>query len=119
MDPVTAAKPKYRRRLSDKWYKLPAWKGPGGIRERQLHKQPLCESCLKLGFYVAANTCDHVEPHNDDWDKFWAGPFQSLCADCHSAGKQKEERAGFSAEADDEGFPTDPRHPFNRIRVIH
>jgi hypothetical protein len=35
--------------------------------------------------------CDHVEPHRGDLDKFWSGPFQSLCAECHNVDKQRIE----------------------------
>lgn len=41
--------------------------------------------------------CDHVEPHGGDPDKFWVGPFQTLCAHCHNSTKQAAERAGRQA----------------------
>jgi 5-methylcytosine-specific restriction enzyme A len=37
--------------------------------------------------------CDHVEPHNGDVAKFWAGPFQTLCKRCHDRDKQRIEHA--------------------------
>jgi hypothetical protein len=38
--------------------------------------------------------CDHVEPHRGDLDKFWSGPFQSLCAEHHNSDKQRIEKGG-------------------------
>ena len=31
---------------------------------------------------------DHVEPHHGDVNKFWLGPFQSLCKGCHESTKR-------------------------------
>jgi len=45
---------------------------------------PLCAECARAGRVTAATDCDHVEPHRGDLTKFWGGPFQSLCASCHS-----------------------------------
>ncbi|MCJ2010442.1 ATP-binding protein [Methylobacterium sp. J-092] len=39
-----------------------------------------------------ASVCDHIEPHRGDVDRFWAGPFQSVCATCHNRHKQRQER---------------------------
>lgn len=49
--------------------------------------------CKARGDIVEATVCDHVEPHDGDVDKFWAGPFQSLCKPDHDATKQREEAA--------------------------
>jgi len=82
-------------------------------RATQLRKQPLCEPCLRRGTVTAANTADHVVPHRGDAELFWKGELQSMCQSCHSAGKQREERLGYSTEVGADGFPNDPRHPFN------
>jgi 5-methylcytosine-specific restriction enzyme A len=37
--------------------------------------------------------CDHIEPHRGDWERFWKGPFQTLCKRCHDSEKQREEQA--------------------------
>lgn len=58
------------------------------LREQQLTMHPFCALC---GPPVVATVCDHVDQHDGDWDKFWAGPFQSLCATCHSSDKQRME----------------------------
>ncbi len=75
------------------WYKTARWQR---IAKHQLKNEPLCANCLKHGRITAATVCDHVEPHRGDPDKFWNGPFQSLCDAapwrCHSRVKQIEER---------------------------
>lgn len=64
------------------------------LRQVQLSKQPLCESCLTHGKVTQANHVDHVFP----WAKinkqaFYHNLFQSLCHECHSV-KTSEERQG-------------------------
>lgn len=99
-------------------YNASRWKHPDhGVRARQLRKQPLCEFCLKANRITVATVCDHIDPRSKDTEEgFFAGPFQSLCADHHNAAKQREESAGYSAEAGEDGWPIDPRHPANRAR---
>jgi hypothetical protein len=77
----------------------------------QLARQPLCRFCIDRGKVTPATVCDHVEPHKGDHDKFWRGPFQSLCKSCHDGRKQSMERVGYSTEVGLDGFPIDPRHP--------
>lgn len=92
------------------WYKRKAWKRR---RSRQLTEESTCRiHRLELGEIVPANTADHIEPHNGDWEKFWRGELQSLCSDCHNSKKQREEFEGFSRAMGADGFPLDPRHPF-------
>lgn len=71
------------------WYKTARWIK---LRAAQLAQHPLCAICAKAGRDRIANVCDHIEPHREDEAKFWAGPFQSLCAPCHASIKQREER---------------------------
>jgi hypothetical protein len=96
-----------------RWYKLKAW---AERRRRQLQDQPSCEECLRLSppKVTRATIADHVEPHRGDYERFWFGKLQSLCAPCHDRIKQAEERRGFSAEIGEDGWPADPKHPFNR-----
>ncbi|MCJ2010440.1 ATP-binding protein [Methylobacterium sp. J-092] len=59
-----------------------------------------------------ATVCDHVEPHRGDVERFWAGPFQSVCAHCHNSHKQRQERQGggdgmVTAEYAERRMPTD------------
>lgn len=69
---------------------------------------------MKRGQTVAATIADHVERHNGDPALFFSIPLQSLCKTCHDSAKQAEELAGFSKEAGLDGWPIDPRHPFNQ-----
>ena len=66
------------------------------IRAMQLATEPLCRMCLDAGVAITATVCDHITPHRGDVAAFWSGPFQSLCASCHSAAKQRAEGMGGS-----------------------
>ena len=72
---------------------------------------PLYQRCSRQGKVVPATVVHHVEPHRGDMQKFFGGPFESLCAQCHNSAAQSEERLGYSIGAD--GWPVDPRHPAN------
>lgn len=87
------------------------------LRRHQLRTHPLCAFCLKQGIVTPATVADHIEPHNDDINKFWLGKLQSLCASCHSGAKQQIETQGFANGCGVDGMPLDPRHPFYRIRA--
>lgn len=72
-------------------YQTAQWKQ---VRQSQLSRQPLCESCLTTGKVVQANHVDHVFA----WarigkDAFYNNLFQSLCHECHSV-KTNEEKQG-------------------------
>ena len=54
------------------------------IRRMQLFNEPMCAECLKRGRFTPATECDHIHPHRGDPDRFYRGPFQSLCKPCHS-----------------------------------
>lgn len=69
------------------WYKTAEWKR---IRAEVLKRQPICNICKKAN----ADTVDHVRKHGGDRVKFFAGPFQALCAHCHNTIKQSWERVG-------------------------
>lgn len=96
-----------------KWYGTKAWKIR---RSRQLKAEPLCRTCAAAGRSRPATVADHVIPHRGDRRRFFFGELQSLCADCHNIAKQREETEGFTREIGDDGWPTDPRHIFNRPR---
>ena len=57
-----------------------------------------CAVCLERGFVEPATICDHVEPHHGDVNKFWLGPFMSLCKRCHDSGKRFAEIRGFRSD---------------------
>jgi len=67
----------------DRWYKTARWQR---LRSHQLQREPLCAMCKRI-----AEVCDHIEPHKGDEQRFWQGPFQSLCASCHNSDKQRME----------------------------
>lgn len=96
-----------------------AERGYGGrwrrYRERYLLKNPDCVYCHRAGRATPATVVDHREPHGGDNKKFWDPKnHQGLCATCHSAVKQTEERSGYQPGCDEQGNPLDPRHPWNK-----
>jgi 5-methylcytosine-specific restriction enzyme A len=56
------------------------------IRKNKLINQPWCEECLRANppIYTPATDVDHIDPHRGDIKRFFNGPFQSLCKECHS-----------------------------------
>ena len=95
-------------------YKLSRWQR---IRRHVLASEPLCQRCMSLGRVTAATVVHHNPPHEGDIERFWSGPFEALCAPCHDGPVGQAERSGRAAYDSDvgaDGFPTDPRHPFNR-----
>lgn len=95
-----------------KWYDLPRWRR---LRARQLLREPWCVMCEARGFPgVVATAVDHVEPHHGDRTEFFLGTLQSLCKPCHDSVKRGIELRGFDAALmDEQGWPSDPRHPAN------
>lgn len=92
------------------WYNTPEWRA---IRANQLREHPLCQGeCEEKGRIEAATVCDHVEPHRGNREKFFAGPFQSLCYHCHNSVKQRIENG--SPACDENGNPIDSRHHWNK-----
>lgn len=91
-------------------YKTARWQA---VRASQLASEPLCRFCLAQGRITPATVCDHVTPYRGDVKSFWEGPWQSLCATCHSSEKQSEELRGYRLAIGLDGFSIDPRHPFN------
>jgi 5-methylcytosine-specific restriction protein A len=74
------------------WYQLERWRK---LAKAQLRREPLCARCLDAGRVTPATVADHVVAHGGDWNRFLLGELQSLCASCHSGGKQFEEVHGF------------------------
>ena len=83
-----------RRRRSQPWRSLYATVGWSDIRLAQLAAQPLCERCRALGLTVPAEVVHHVKRHGGDPQKFFCGPFESLCKPHHDRDAQREERSG-------------------------
>ena len=69
--------------------------------------------CVSIarGIVAPATICDHVEPHHGDVNKFWLGPFQSLCKQCHDSTKRFIETRGYRPDIGLDGLPLDLRHP--------
>lgn len=95
---------------SVKWLHSKRW---AARRAHQLAIEPLCRMCLKKDIVKAANTADHVVPHREDEHAFFHGALASLCRDCHSMAKQREEVRGYVDDLDADGWPADERHPAN------
>lgn len=100
-----------------RWYKQARWRHKA---KAQLAEEPFCQMCEALSppKVTAADIADHVVPHRGDYQLFWFGKLQSLCSPCHDGPKQAEERRGFVQALGDDGWPADPRHPFNSGGVI-
>ena len=92
-------------------YKSRRWQK---IRQRQLTLEPLCQGeCKEKNVVTVATVCDHIEPHHGDIEKFYSGPFQSLCERCHNSFKQRLEKGGGIMGCDSSGNPIDPNHHWN------
>jgi len=88
------------------WYKLKRW---SRVRRQQLRKEPLCAMCFERGLITAATVADHVVPHRGDWNLFWTGKLQSLCAACHNGEKQSWDRSSAHGTVyGPDGWPIQP-----------
>ena len=75
--------------------------------------------CMAQGRVTAATVADHIVPHKGNYELFWNGELQSLCAFHHNKTKQRIERGGnskvvdveYSSACDVNGKPIDPNHP--------
>jgi hypothetical protein len=92
-------------------YKTAQW---SSIRKQQLSEHPLCARHLSRSLIVPATVVHHKEPHRGDRERFFSGPFESLCKACHDGPTQSAERLGYSNEIGDDGWPVDAKHPANR-----
>ena len=95
------------------WYGTQIWKTK---RAHQLRIEPLCRLCKAQGKVEPATIADHDPPHEGDYNKFILGPLRSLCAACHDA-LQGFTHRGYSRDIGVDGYPVDPKHPFNRSRT--
>lgn len=78
------------------WYSLPVWRHPvHGLRAQQLHRQPLCETCLAFDppRVTAATVVHHKRDHKGDWSLFVdAANLASACQPCHDRDLQSRGR---------------------------
>jgi 5-methylcytosine-specific restriction enzyme A len=94
------------------WYNLQSWRARA---KHQLQIAPLCALCEAEGRITPATIADHHPPHKGDYNAFRLGPLRSLCKPCHD-GLSGFAHKGYSSAVGDDGFPIDPRHPFNAVR---
>jgi 5-methylcytosine-specific restriction enzyme A len=106
-NPAAAADP---RRT---WYGTQIWKTR---RAHQLQIEPLCAICEAEGRVTPATVADHNPPCGSDYNKFVLGSLRSLCKECHDGLQPAFKHKPYSSAVDDQGYPLDPRHPFNRGR---
>lgn len=82
-----------------------------GIRAGVLARSPWCEVCLAEGRYTVARHVDHINPHGGDVGKFYAGPFQALCIECHSRKTLSEIRGRGAEKESSREDPNAAGHP--------
>jgi 5-methylcytosine-specific restriction enzyme A len=92
-------------------YRTTRWRK---LRAAHLNAHPLCKFCEQEGRVTPAAIVDHITPHRGDMDKFWAGPFQSLCATCHNRHKKMQEHGGQLMGCTADGVPMDEGHWWNK-----
>jgi hypothetical protein len=79
------------------------------IRKQHMTEYPLCVMCEQDGKVELARICDHIEPHKGDEDRFYGGPFQSLCKTHHDSTKKRNEIRKVEIGGDANGEPIDPK----------
>ncbi len=93
-------------------YKTRHWRA---LRKKVLNEEPLCRLCQMRGRDSEATVADHIVPHRGDQSVFFdINNIQPLCKPCHDRVKQREEKRGYTASLDADGWPIDPAHPSNR-----
>jgi len=80
----------------------------------QLQLHPLCVRCQAEGVMITATVVNHRVPHRGDWTLFSEGELESVCKPHHDQTIQREEHHGYSDRVDEDGYPVDPQHPFNK-----
>jgi len=82
------------------------------LRKKHLDANPWCKRCGARG-----NVCDHIIPHRGELSLAYDETnLQTLCKQCHDSWKQRLEKTGGMQGCDLTGFPTDPKHPWNKQR---
>lgn len=72
--------------------------------------------CKEQGKVTQARVVDHIIPHKGNMQLFWdESNWQPLCKEHHDREKQSQEKRGYSKAIGSDGWPTDPKHPANRI----
>ncbi len=103
-----------REKLWRRLYSTVRWKR---MRRNKLSKTPWCEPCQAQGMSRVATVVNHKEPHRGDLRLFFHGELESCCENCHNSAIQRAEKKGFRLDLDEEGWPIDPAHPFQKQEV--
>lgn len=86
-------------------YKTSRWQR---LREAHLAAHPLCERCLAIDTVEEATVVHHGDGgHKGDIDRFWQGPFESLCKACHDHFGSLEDRGAKIVIFGADGWPVD------------
>ena len=76
------------------------------MRATKLALDPLCEIFLESETVTPATVVHHAEGgHRGDIERFWSGPFQAVCASCHSRHGQLEDHGKKAVRFDASGWP--------------
>ncbi len=87
------------------------------MRMNQLIRNPLCARCRQNGRLRPATTVHHIKAHRGDWSLFLDSTnLQSVCNSCHSGEIQMEEKRGYHTAVGNDGWPSCPDHPFNKLK---
>lgn len=88
-----------------KLYKTARWQH---FREYYLTVHPLCVNCLFLEIVEPATVVHHADGgHKGDVQKFWDGPFEALCKECHDRHGQREDRGEKTIHFGSDGWPVE------------
>lgn len=78
------------------------------LREAHLTTHPLCSRCLAIEVVEEATVVHHAEGgHKGNEDRFWNGPFESLCKACHDRFGALEDRGIKVVSFGSDGWPVD------------
>lgn len=70
--------------------------------------QPLCERCLAMDVVEVATVVHHADGgHGGSEDRFWSGPFESLCKPHHDSEGQREDLGQTVVTFGADGWPVD------------
>lgn len=106
-----AQKTSAKARQSYLMQNLPRWKA---LRAVVLRDEPNCRKCAVHGLQVKATKVDHIIPRSRAPElTFERKNLQPLCDNCHESAKKFEEARGYDPAIGEDGWPTDPNHPFN------
>lgn len=76
------------------------------LREAHLTAHPLCTRCLAIEVVEEATVVHHTEGgHKGDEERFWNGPFESLCKACHDRFGALEDRGVKAVSFGNDGWP--------------